>query len=205
MGKTFNLTQEPFEKGQKMFKNGIVTINPGVTILVGCNGAGKTTMLRQIEAQLKESGDPYISFDNRHEGGSDAMSRYGFYQQFEELATMFCSSEGEQIMVVLGEYARKIGNLARTNRESDIFILLDAVDSGFSIDNIDELKRLLFKTVIEDHPKDVYIICTANSYEMARGENCIDVMSCDEIRFADYEKYRNFVIKTKKQKEKRGK
>ena len=205
MGKTFNLTQEPFEKGQKMFKNGSVTINPGVTILVGCNGAGKTTMLRQIEAQLKESGDPYISFDNRHEGGSDAMSRYGFYQQFEELATMFCSSEGEQIMVVLGEYARKIGNLARTNRESDIFILLDAVDSGFSIDNIDELKRLLFKTVIEDHPKDVYIICTANSYEMARKEKCIDVMTCDEISFVDYEKYRDFIIKTKKQKEKRDK
>jgi len=199
----FDVQRDPYEKGKRIFEKSSVSVNPGITVLVGCNGAGKTTMLRQIEEQLENEEEPFVSFDNKTEGGQRAMDSFGFFKQFAELATMVCSSEGEQIMIVLGKQAKKVGELSRNNQDRNIFVLLDAVDSGFSIDNICALKKYLFDLAIKNHPKDVYIICTANSYEMARGEDCIDVISCEHVRFNDYEEYRNFVIETSKKKEAR--
>lgn len=200
--KKFKVTRDPYDDN-KIFDRASVSFESGVTVLVGCNGAGKTTMLRMIEDQLKKREETYLYFDNLREGNSSAMQRYGFYGDMDKLATMFCSSEGERIMIVLGEKAGQIGRLAVRNRDKDIFILFDAVDSGFSIDNICELKEFLFDTVLEDHPKDVYIICTANSYEMARGQDCIDVNSCKHVRFSDYEEYRTFILKSRERKDKR--
>lgn len=200
--KQFKITKDPYDDN-KIFAKASVSIEPGVTVLVGCNGAGKTTMLRMIEEQLKKNKEAYIVFDNLREGNSSAMERYCWNGDIDRTATMFCSSEGERIMIVLGEKAGQIGRLAARNRDKDIFILFDAVDSGFSIDNIGDLKESLFDTVLEDHPKDVYIICTANSYEMARGQDCIDVNACKHIRFKDYEDYRNFILKSRKRKDKR--
>ena len=54
MSRTFKLHQDPHGTGEKLFKRKKITINPGVTVLVGCNGAGKTTLLRSIETQLVE-------------------------------------------------------------------------------------------------------------------------------------------------------
>ena len=203
MSRTFDVTREPYEEGTKLFAKSKITVKPGVTVLVGCNGAGKTTLLRQIKEQLKKAGDPFVEFDNKTDGGRNAMNGYLWQNRMESLMTMACSSEGEQIMIVLGDQARNIGALSRSNRDKDIYILFDAVDSGFSIDNICELKEMLFETVMEDHPGNVYIICTANSYEMARGEDCIDVIGCKHFRFKDYEEYRTFILETKEKKEKR--
>ena len=49
----------------------------------------------------------------------------------------------------------------------------------------------------------VYIIVTANGYEMARNENCFDVYNGKYVKFKDYEDYRQFVLKSKEIKEKR--
>ena len=200
--KKFKIMKNPYDDAT-LFGADSVVINPGVTVLVGCNGAGKTTMLRMIEEQLRKRRAAYLRFDNQTEGGHGAMERYGFHEDMDRLATMFCSSEGERIMIVLGEQAGKIAKLARNNRNRDIYILFDAVDSGFSIDNICELKEFLFDTIIDDHPEDVYIICTANSYEMTVDADCIDVMNCSHISFKDYDDYREFILRTKEQKEKR--
>lgn len=51
-----------------------MTINPGVTVLVGCNGIGKTTFLRQLRNKLKKSDIPYIEYDNLHDGGNNSVS-----------------------------------------------------------------------------------------------------------------------------------
>ena len=206
MGKKFNLQPEAYEEGTKLFAKKTVTIEPGVTVLVGCNGAGKTTMLRQIKGQLKSESAHFHCFDNHADGDRSAMERYMHYGNTKMFATMAFASEGERIMTVLSEQAANIGSLVRHSGSEDVYILMDAVDSGFSIDNVDQLKELLFETAIEDHESrggKVYIIVTANSYEMARGEDCIDVISCNHIRFADYEEYRSFIIDSSKKKEER--
>ena len=54
--------------------------------------------------------------------------------------------------------------------------MLDAVDSGLSVDNIVDVKEQLFKTILEyNYGNEIYIVISANEYEMARGEQCFDV------------------------------
>ena len=95
-----------------------------------------------------------------------------------------------------------MGRLSKSNSDSEeLWFLLDAVDSGLSIDNVNDLKEYLFKTVIKsERDKRVYIIVSANAYELARKENCFDVISGKYVRFKDYEEYRDFVLKSKELK-----
>ena len=52
---------------------------------------------------------------------------------------------------------------------------------------------------------DLYIIISANEYELARNEECFDVSNGKSIRFKDYEDYRKFIINNRKKKDKRYK
>ena len=86
--------------------------------------------------------------------------------------------------------------------------MLDAIDSGLSVDNVIEYKELLFKTILEDCKKrgiEVYIIVSANEYELARGEKCFDVQNCEYVDIPDYETYRKLIINSRKYKNKRYK
>lgn len=111
-------------------------------------------------------------------------------------------------MVRLESLAHQIGKFVRENPGKDIFVLLDGVDSGFSIDNIIELKESLFKVIIKDFENkdnDIYIICSANSYELAADEDCIVVCTGKHRRFKTYNTYRNMVMRTREIKGKRYK
>ena len=49
MSRYFNLYNDWYGDDYEIFKNYQIKIDTGLTVLVGCNGAGKTTMLNQIE------------------------------------------------------------------------------------------------------------------------------------------------------------
>lgn len=183
------------------------TIQPGLTVLTGCNGIGKTTLLHQIKKYCEENKIPCFSFDNLTNGGSNARSKAGFYGDVNFLATAMCSSEGENINMNIGKCACSIGKLVKTNENAkQIVILMDAIDSGLSVDYIIEVKEYLFKTIINDCKNrniDVYIIVSANEYEMARGENCLTLPSLSYRQFKTYDSYRKFIIRTRNNKNKR--
>ena len=83
----------------------------------------------------------------------------------------------------------------------ELWFLFDAIDSGLSIDNVIDIKESLIPLVIEtEKDKDIYFVISANAYEFARNENCFDVINGKYIKFKDYEEYRDFILKTKKQK-----
>lgn len=191
--------------GCNIYKNDIITINSGLTVLVGCNGMGKSTLIKQLQQQLKKARIPVISFDNLTEGGSHSVSEASFYNDWGFVSTSMQSSEGENIIMNLGKLASKIGTFVRNNKGvSEIWIFLDAIDSGLSVDNVVDVKECLFKTIFEDNPNtDVYIIASANEYELARDENCFDVYNGKYIQFKNYEDYRNFILDTRKIKDKR--
>ena len=84
-------------------------------------------------------------------------------------------------------------------------LLFDAVDSGLSVDSIVEIKAV-FDTVLKEAAElgvELYLIISANEYELARGTRCFNVNDGKYIEFADYEDYRAFVINSRKKKEKR--
>ena len=232
MSRKFKLIKDYYEEGFSIYKKGTIEIKPGVTVLVGCNGIGKTTLLYQIRDGLKKDNIPYVFFDNLHDGGSNSISEAGFYGNFGFMATAMCSSEGENIVMNMGNLAARLGQFVKTGEdpkekkytqlarsiaqingeeieESEIpkerWILLDAVDSGLSVDNIVDIKEQLFKIILEyNYGNEIYIVISANEYEMARGEQCFDVYNGKYVTFKDYEEYRNLVLQSKEWKYQRS-
>lgn len=204
MSKRFKITKNYYREDEFIYNKSYVTLEPGFTVLVGCNGSGKTTLLKQIKHSCYSQNIPVLSFDNQHEGGSNAISLAGFMGDFNALANGIMSSEGENISQNIGKFARKIGQFVRSNADANqIFILFDAIDSGWSVDNILEFKADLIKTILDDNKQEMYIIVSANEYEMARSEKCFDVSECRYVKIENYDEYRDLVIKTRKKKNKR--
>lgn len=203
MSRQFILNNDWYgEDDFNIFKKKKITIKSGLTVLVGCNGAGKTTLLKQIEQSLKSKDIPVMLHNNKSDGERELKSRAALYGDFNIVAKLMMSSEGENIVNVMSEIARKMGDFTRRNGNSkELWFMFDAVDSGLSIDNILEIKEQLIPIVLEhDADKDIYFLISTNSYEFARGENCFDVINGKYIKFANYEEYRDFILKSKEQK-----
>lgn len=230
MSRTFKINRTYHGETVPMYKKTRITLNEGVTVLVGCNGIGKTTLMSQIKALLQQDHIPVISFDNLHDGGSKAISAASFFEDFQFMAEAFTSSEGENIVLNVGNFASSLGYFIKTgkvstrsSRLSDAFrqalngdkqethevpnerwILMDAADSGLSVDNIVEIKDVLFKMILKDAgDTKVYIVVSCNEYEMARGENCFDVYNGKYRKLKTYEAYRKFILKSREWKNQR--
>ena len=188
------------------FKKSEVEFEPGVTVLVGCNGYGKTTMLECIKAQCRTDDIFFIEFESIGDRQRD-RSAAGFYGDINFLTSSFCSSEGEKITMSLGKFAGNLGNFVRKHSDvKTLVVTMDALDSGYSIDNVVEAKELLFKTVLEDCESkgiELYIFVTANAYELTSREKCFDPIKGEYISFDNYEQYREFVLDTRKAKDRR--
>lgn len=52
---------------------------------------------------------------------------------------------------------------------------------------------------------EIYIIISATRYEMATGEQCLDVYNGKYVTFKNYDEYRNMVLESRKWKEERNK
>lgn len=203
----FSIIRDYYEKKDYIYSKKNIEIEQGLTVLVGCNGSGKTTLLKQIKDLCKKENIPCYYFDNLTEGGNEARSKASFYGDTMFLVQSLSSSEGENINLNISNRAREIGCFVHKNSNSDkIFILLDAIDSGLSIDYVVELKKYLFKTILEDTSKkgiETYIIISANEYEMARNEKCFLIPDMKYDTFKDYNEYRDFIIKSRNKKNKR--
>ena len=199
--KDFEIIRDYYDEGRFLYKKDRITIYPRVTVLVGCNGAGKSTLLRQIKRQLDKDDIYYYSYDNSNDGRF-AKDKALQSDDFSTLSALCFSSEGEETIVKMNNVAMEIGNYVRTNNQNQLWILLDGIDSGISIDNILDYKDL-FNAVIEDcKHKEVYIVITANSYEMCKDENCFDVQNGVYRSFVNYDDYKKFILDSSKFKRK---
>lgn len=232
MSRKIKLWKDPYDCEFNLYKKRTVEIKPGVTVLVGCNGIGKSTLLRNIKDVLKKENVPCIDFNNLSEGGYHARQESLEAQDFTLLSLLSYSSEGECITFNLKKFSENIIDFIKTGesmKRSDRFIkaveslckkpdeqeeikevikerwlLFDAVDSGLSVDNIVDLKEYFFNALIDiSSENDIYIVVSANEYEMARGEQCLDVYNGEYISFSDYEEYRHMILESRKRKEKR--
>ncbi|MBO5435932.1 hypothetical protein J6A31_09070 [bacterium] len=231
MPRTIPVWKNPYGCGMSLCKARKITINDGLTVLIGCNGAGKTTLLHNIQSELKDNKIPCITFDNMDEDSSKLISEAMFNDNHSLAGSLMCASEGEAISIKLGQLIAKLRKFmltgdsqSRAERLAKIFqkensseekqpvsnerwILFDAVDSGYSIDNIVELKDL-FQLIIDDaksHGIDAYIIVSANEYEMASSASCFDVISGKYININSYEEFKAAILASRKKKDKRFK
>lgn len=223
MSKIFKFKRK-FYGNRLIYKKGSVTIEPGVTVLVGCNGSGKSTLQLIMKSQLQKDNIQFISYDNEKDGGHRSRQREMEFGDPKLSINMCMSSEGENILLNLSKIATDIGIYIRTGKHetliskfNDIFntgpkedntgnqrwIFFDAIDSGYSIDNVVEFKELLNLIVSDcnDHNLEPYIIVSANAYEMCADTPCLSVVDCAYTEFQDYQSYKDFILKTRKFKD----
>ena len=206
-------------KRRESTKSVLYTFNPGVTMLIGPNGSGKTTALSQIRSLFSTQDDLikkwdqidkndnirnlYSSYlyDNVYEE-KYAKERWTYSDQMERIAQTFENSEGQDMWDFLYYKIEEIGRAvtkAIKDNKKGIFILLDGLDSGLSLDIIYKIRKDVLEFIIKTERKrsdlEVYIICSANSYEFCNNYDCIDVTNQEHITFTNYEDYSKYFIK----------
>ena len=204
-----DIVRDYYDQKDYLYQYNELNLEPGLTVLIGCNGSGKTTLLHQIERYCKKDNIKYFSFNNYTEGGSNAMSRAGFFGDIDSLAQDFISSEGERIGNNIARMAPKIGSLVRGCEPGEkLFILFDAIDSGLSIDGVIDTKENLLNVIVDDCENkgiEVYIIASANKFELARNVRSLNVVTGKFRKLNNYEDYAKEILSTFKYKKKRYK
>lgn len=203
--KKFKIIKDYYIEGENIFNKEIISFKPGVTVLVGCNGYGKSTLLNIIENKLEKNKIKFMKYNNLTDGEYFAKDNALYMRDLTLLANLATSSEGENIYTNIGRFVKNLGEFITNTDDDNIWILLDAIDSGLSIDNIIEIKEFFNYLINNEKDKNIYIIISANSYELAKDERCFDVYNGKYLTFKDYEDYRDFILQSKKVKEMRYK
>lgn len=200
----FTLSNTWYSGYNNIFKNNTLEVNTGITVLVGCNGIGKTTLLHQIKENLKDNDIPVCSYNFFEDDEKKMRQKYLANGKMRELANFVTSSEGERITYIACDLFYKIGRMINENPNSkEYWVLVDAIDSGLSIDGIIEVKESIGTVLEENKDKDVYFLISTNSYELARKEKCLMVENGKYTRFFSYEDYRNYILDSRDYKNKR--
>jgi hypothetical protein len=87
----------------------------------------------------------------------------------------------------------------------EFWVLFDAIDSGLSLDMIEDVKKYLFDELCRLSDKDnrIYIISSSNSFELSEGTKCFSIEKMRYIDAKTFPAYRKAVLSSRKFKEKR--
>lgn len=230
--RTFNIHNKNYyaEKSTLYKANKLTLQSNNVYCLVGCNGIGKSTILHQMiydndnsldktaydfkndyslfinlwdEKNKNEYNDFYILINKNTKLYTNEDER-----MLNKLLGNFISTGEQNVHNILPNVVKIIESLnTLENLESkNLYIMIDDLDVGVSIDVLIELAKIIDKLELKLKKLNVnyYVVITANSYELARRFKCIDVISMKEISFKDYDDYSNYVSETRKYKDTRN-
>ena len=180
-----------------------LSLQPGVTALVGPNGAGKTTLLTQLRDYAADTARrnrfKVLNYSNMTDGGDVAMQSYLSCGDMTQLATAMVSSEGERIIVNLSRFIPKIRPAIEVAEQEGkiLIILIDAIDSGMSIDKLRDVAELLDMIAKDIEGKNIYLVISTNNYELAKGR-CLNPRTGKYVSFGSYAEYADFICSFKK-------
>lgn len=184
--------------GDVLYENPTFSFREGVTVLVGCNGSGKTTLMRRLEAALAGVEDVSArTFDLRDVEGflSRALVRP---DGRDDMAAVLGSSEGERVVVLLGKALGWAWKQCERGVPR-VLLMLDSLDSGADVPTIERVVDALETTVrmvADTYGTRLHVLVSANGYELARGEHCVDVSTGKVMRFSSYDEYRDFCMRS---------
>ena len=228
--RNFRFPKDVYNEGINIYKKGSATLHPGITVLVGCNGSGKTTLMRIIREKLERNKIPLIYYNNLSDGDTNSMQEALMSGNMKFLIESSLSSEGERIVlnlrkvinqivhfikngtlkksrsVALMESLRRASGISDTdesdNAPDELWILIDAADSGLSIDNIIDLKFVLNRAILDNRTGTTfYIVVSCNEYEMCEGEQCFDVHKMKYVSIKSYSKFKKVILDSRKYKD----
>lgn len=187
-------------------------------MLIGPNGSGKTTTLRQIKSvfnqdrefpnikeneEIKDKYNVYY-YENKYEE-KHRDSELLLNKEYDKFASLYDNSEGQRMYNYLMFVVPKLGQMVtKTIKENKkgILLLIDGLDSGLSLDNLEDIRVNLLNFIPEVEKErsniEIYIICSANSYEFCNGYDCIDVTTRKHKVFKTYQSFKKHFIKEDK-------
>ena len=127
-----------------------------MTILVGPNGTGKTTLLQKLEEYLKAQDILHLQFSNYKDGGmigaDTLLNGLSGCSNSSAAFDILFASEGQGILAsFLYLFLDKLDNLTKKKTdESDLWLLLDALDSGLDIFWLSKLKFILRTKIVDN-------------------------------------------------------
>lgn len=203
---------DPFGKDDTiLFKNPEIELNPGITVLVGCNGSGKTTAMEQIDSYINrlETDDISSRYCLCSDTGKEIDRLIGFFGTSKTVAqgvTMLSSSEGERISQALISTFNWIWSECKKEEVQTVFAFLDSLDSGLDIPSI----RMILDTFEEaigiaknEFNTDLYLVLSANDYAMVENRTCLDIRTGQSIDFNSWSDYVDFCIRSDRIKQDR--
>ena len=180
-----------------------------ITILVGKNGYGKTSFLYGIEEAFKKDNTvTIVSWSDSKYGRDAGRSILGFHEDYEGLASMAFVSEGQTMMSSFARFfMQRAGGASRRRKpgQDTMFLLVDQLDSGLDSHQIRYIKEVIRNIVIPDMTGQgitVFIIMSANSYELVMGEDCLDPMTRKHLKFKTIQEYMDYIDSQYKKDEK---
>lgn len=200
--------------GDKTFNKGkgyTLKLFPGYTSVVGPNGAGKTTLFKQIREEAKTRDDVLVyHYSNLENGGSTGLQHHLMVGNIEAIAGAAFHSEGEAVYSNFAQFVTKLQGYIKSGLDQDkpVIILIDGIDSGASIDKLNEYNDL-FKLMIDDakhtgsylspslttYDEKLYILVTTNNYELVKNApgRCLDPASGMYCTFNSYDKFAKYI------------
>jgi hypothetical protein len=206
---TIDVDTHPFDDEVKLYSIKQFTFEPGLTSLVGCNGSGKSTLIDcYLKPYLDKQKIPVIHYNDRISGGTHLMDAMLNSGDMSTLAGMAFASEGERIVFGLDPIFGMLKSIFTQHKGQQVFIILDACDSGMSIDEIAQIKETFLDVVITDAKEtynvELYIVVAANNYEWCNDSRIhnMDITSGKSLSINSYEEYRQIILKSRKLKDK---
>lgn len=224
------ITRDPYEYDDYLYEKNYINLRKNsITCFIGCNGSGKTTLLNSIKKRLMKEYivkviqkdyysnivDVAIKIITEQEEKQPDMYLIEFNKKtdiqeksdsyiFNSIEQNF-SSTGEGVAIRFGKYASLIGSVVHKLYDCKLIIMFDDCDAGTDISMISEIKGILDLIVKDCKERNIeyYIMLTSNSFEMARGMNCVSVHDFSKHKFTDYESYKSFVLDSRARKNKR--
>ena len=173
-----------------------------VTLLFGANGVGKSSLIKGIlkQKEIKFNCDKEIklysyinneqNFRNMNKNSNlsyeDMFNPYLINKKYnaDEL------SEGQSIIYSLQDIFELCEQIK--DNSNDSVILLDEIDSGLSIDNVDYLSDKIKE--ITDKYSNIQFIITFNNFEFCRNfPKVFNMYNGKYINIESYEQYRNII------------
>jgi AAA15 family ATPase/GTPase len=175
-----------------------------LTILMGPNGVGKSSLVQGLSSKIERSGVPeyyrscgesiQVITDRSYEieilkARQDNGKYRGYFEDVNLDIEMLFQSEGQSTMTMLNNRLAKLIEKLTQNPERMITFLIDELDSGVSFDNV--ILIVTFLKNIQLKFPNLQIIMTAHNYEFARSfpENTFWVPIGQYIDMREYEQY----------------
>ncbi len=170
---------EQVSERRKLYENTDLKIEPGINILIGNNGAGKTYCLSQIKNKYKHA----LLIDIVDETKKNTVE----IQPDVDIGRWFCASEGQRVYDNLERLSGTVGAYITACKKKNVnpIVLIDGADSGVSTDLIQIIRSflILVKDDCDTNKMEAYIICTANNYELVYDFNSIWITNLKRYKF----------------------